>query len=361
LEVLSLTRKFGLIPQNERFIHRIATKSVKKYEVVKKGQIVYNPYVIWEGAIHSLKKFRAGIVSPVYLVWETKINCEWQYLDNLLRTEYMLKEYSKYSSGAVNRRRSIKKTLFVDIKIPLPPFQEQKNIALVLSKIQDAKEKTEAVLNSLKELKKSLMKHLFTYGAVSFEEADKVKMKETEIGEVPDHWVIKKMIDFATFQRGKDLPKSKQRDGNYPVVGSGGVIGYHDKFVCEGPGLVTGRSGSIGTLTYVEGRYWPHNTGLYAKDFHSNHPKYVYYFLHSFNFKKYATGVSVPTLNRNFIHSELVKVPPVTEQEHIASILSAVDAKIGTEEMTKESLNQLFKSMLCNLLSAKIRVNILET
>ena len=54
-QVLSLTKNFGLIWQSERFEKRIATIDVSKYKVVKKGQIVYNPYVIWEGAVHILR------------------------------------------------------------------------------------------------------------------------------------------------------------------------------------------------------------------------------------------------------------------------------------------------------------------
>lgn len=285
----------------------------------------------------------------------------------IVPNQHLNADYLYYLLGFYKRRIEIlgtgvtilyvSKNKFKTLKIPLPPLAEQRKIAFILSMTETAIEKTDSIINSLKTLKKSLMKHLFTYGAVSLEEIDRVIMKETEIGEVPDHWVLKKMIDFATFQRGKDLPKSKRRKGKYPVVGSGGIIGYHDKFVCDGPGLITGRSGSIGTLTYVEGKYWPHNTGLYVKDFHSNYPKYVYYFLHSFDFKKYATGVSVPTLNRNFIHSEIIKVPPLTEQKQIASILSSIDVKIDAEENKKKAISELFKSLLQNLMTAKVRVN----
>ena len=72
LKVLSLTKNHGLILQSERFGKRIATEDTSKYKVVREGQIVYNPYVIWEGAVHALRKHPAGLVSPVYPVWETR-------------------------------------------------------------------------------------------------------------------------------------------------------------------------------------------------------------------------------------------------------------------------------------------------
>ena len=88
------------------------------------------------------------------------------------------------------------------VKIPLPPLPEQKSIAFVLSTIQTAKEKTEQVIKATKELKKSMMKHLFTYGPVSLEEAEKVKLKETEIGMIPENWNIKFFNDVGVFQYG---------------------------------------------------------------------------------------------------------------------------------------------------------------
>lgn len=150
----------------------------------------------------------------------------------------------------------------------------------------------------------------------------------TELGALPEGWGAKTLVDVATLQRGKDLPKQNQISGPYPIVGSSGIIGRHNRCVCAGPGVITGRSGSIGKLIYVEKDYWPHNTCLYVKDFHANNPKFIYYLLHLLDFKKYATGVSVPTLNRNSIHSALLPTPPLPEQHRIAAVLSAVqDAK----------------------------------
>jgi type I restriction enzyme, S subunit len=85
LEVLSLTKRFGLIPQSSRFEKRVATENVDKYKVVRPGWIVYNPYVIWEGAIHALHSDRAGIVSPAYRVWERTEDDD-GFLDLVLRT-----------------------------------------------------------------------------------------------------------------------------------------------------------------------------------------------------------------------------------------------------------------------------------
>lgn len=240
--------------------------------------------------------------------------------------------------------------------LPLPPLPEQKAIAGVLSTIQKAIEAQDRIIAAARDLKKSLMRHLFTYGPVPVAEAEQVSLKETEIGPVPEHWEVQPLLDTATLQRGKDLPKQDQIHGQYPIIGSSGVIGYHNAFVCDGPGVVTGRSGSIGNLAYVEENYWPHNTGLYVRDFHGNEPKFIYYLLHLVDFHKYATGVSVPTLNRNSVHSALVPVPPIQEQQQITYMLTSADKKVVVEEKRKASLQTLFRTMLHHLMTGKVRV-----
>lgn len=135
---------------------------------------------------------------------------------------------------------------------------------------------------------------------------------------------------FIELQRGYDLTKSHMRDGNYPVVGSNSIIGYHCEYKHDGPGVITGRSGSLGEVQYIGGPYWPHNTSLWVKDFKGNIPKFVYYKLMTLNLQKYNAGGAVPTLNRNNLDNIEIAIPPVSEQMKIAYILSTYDDLIET-------------------------------
>ena len=96
--------------------------------------------------------------------------------------------------------------------------------------------------------------------------------------------------NFIKLQRGFDLPKVQMIKGEYPVIGSTTIIGYHNEYKVDSPGVITGRSGSLGFVQFVKKKYWPHNTSLWVKDFKGNDPKYVYYFLKVFGLERFNSG-----------------------------------------------------------------------
>lgn len=131
--------------------------------------------------------------------------------------------------------------------------------------------------------------------------------------------------DLVFFQRGYDITKTEQEPGHIPVVSSSGIHSYHSDFRAHGPGVVIGRKGSLGTIYYIDRPYWPHDTTLWSRDFKHNHARFVYYFLHTLELKRYDVGNSNPTLNRNHIHGLPIAIPEYPIQVRIASILSVYD------------------------------------
>jgi type I restriction enzyme S subunit len=240
--------------------------------------------------------------------------------------------------------------------IPLPPLPEQRAIAAVLGTVQAAIEATERVIAAAQELKRSLMRHLFTYGPIPVDQANQVPLQETEIGPVPAHWQVVELGEVVTLQRGNDLPRKQRKPGPYPVMGSNGVVGFHAEFVSRGPGVLVGRSGSVGATSWTDSRFWPLNTALWVRDFHGNDPKYTYYLLDYVHLEDYSAGVSVPTLNRNLLHPIRIGRPPAREQLNIALALTATDARIQAEQGKAHALNQLYGSMLHHLMTGKVRV-----
>lgn len=134
-----------------------------------------------------------------------------------------------------------------------------------------------------------------------------------------------KFRNFITLQRGFDLPKKNMVEGPYPVVGSTTIIGYHNKYKVSPPGVMTGRSGSLGKVQFIEQNYWPHNTSLWVKDFKGNNPKYIYYYLSTLGLDRFNSGAGVPTLNRNHLDELEIFVHDISDQRKIAATLSAYD------------------------------------
>lgn len=165
-------------------------------------------------------------------------------------------------------------------------------------------------------------------------------------------WARCRLGDLVTFQRGYDLPKTKMKSGNYPVVGSNGIIGWHNEYTTENPSITIGRSGNVGNPFVVKSRSWSHNTTLYIKEFKHVDPLFIYYFLKILNLANFAGGSAVPTLNRNHIHSLPVFVPvSIEEQQKIASILSALDNKIELNQKINENLEQQMQALYQKLLA----------
>ena len=151
--------------------------------------------------------------------------------------------------------------------------------------------------------------------------------------------------DFIRLNRGFDLPDYKIEKGEYPVITSTNIKAFHKEYKVEGPMVVTGRSGSLGKVQYIEGRCWPLNTSLYVKDYKGNFPRYVYYFLQMMHLEQYNAGAGVPTLNQNHLHSLKIKIHEKKLQQKIASILSSYDRLIENNTRRIRLLEQMAENL----------------
>lgn len=180
--------------------------------------------------------------------------------------------------------------------------------------------------------------------------------KQTEIGVIPEDWEVKPLKVVAPLQRGFDLPYSSIKDGIYPVVFSNGIGAYHSSYMVKGPGVVMGRSGTIGKIHYVKSDYWPHNTTLWVTDFHNNDPLFASYLFKTIPWNLYNSGSGVPTLNRNDVQDYLVAIPSPKEQTEIAAILSDVDTLINSLKRQIVKKKAIKQGAMQELLTGKRRL-----
>lgn len=272
----------------------------------------------------------------------------------------------------------------MDLTIPLPPLSEQKAIAHLLRTVQDAREKTEAVIEAAKTLKKSMMHYLFTYGPVPIDEAEQLPLKETEVGMVPEGWGISKLGDIAKIGNGSTPKKSRTEyweNGKIPWLTSKkiheSIITHADEFItnlaldeCHMPLVkkcsiliaITGQGKTLGNAAIVtfDTRINQHLAYIALKG-DSFNPEFVLYFLQSryryFRAISSSGGSTKGALTCGFLKTYPIPKPDDFDQGKIIDTFYAINKKIAAEESRKAALDQLFQTLLHDLMTAKIRVD----
>ena len=374
-EVLSLTKRMGLIPQRDRFTKRVATEDISEYKVVEPGWIAYNPFVLWEGAIHALRRLTPGVVSPAYAVWERNED-DGGYLDHVLRSPALIARYESLAAGAVNRRRTVKKQDFLEISLLCPPLDEQLRIATVLNSLQRAVALQEAVLQSATELKQALLTSLFTVGARS--EA----LRDTELGLRPDSWKVQPLAAIAKLASGGTPSRSKPEyweGGSIPWVKTGevnnDVIAETSECITQagldnssakkfppgtllmamyGQGITRGRVALLGLEAATNQAcvaIFPSEVLLSEFLFYLFQARYE-------EFRSRGHGANQPNLSAEILKSVLIAYPADTdEQQDIVRTLASVDERIRAAALERDLLNELYSGVLDAAVAGDVRVS----
>ena len=158
-------------------------------------------------------------------------------------------------------------------------------------------------------------------------------------------WPLVPLGDVITLQRGFDLPSQKRQPGKVPIVSSSGISDYHSQVGVKGPGVVTGRYGTIGQVFHINEDFWPLNTTLWGKDFHGNDHHFASYLLRTVDFQSCSDKSSVPGVNRNDLHRIPVLLPPLAEQKAIAAVLGALDDKIALNRRMNATLEGIARAL----------------
>lgn len=178
--------------------------------------------------------------------------------------------------------------------------------------------------------------------------------KETEIGEIPVEWEVKYAKNIFSLEYGKSLPEQLRKTGIFPVLGSNGIVGYHDQAICSSPGIVVGRKGSAGSVIWTDSDFYPIDTTYYT-DVRSNVDKqYLYYLLVNQKLYTLAQKAAVPGLNRDDVYSLRLPIPTLPEQKKIAEILSSVDEAIRATQAVIDQTKTLKQGLLNQLLTKGI-------
>jgi type I restriction enzyme S subunit len=232
---------------------------------------------------------RTGVSDPSYVYYLS--------LSDLVRGPA-----EKSMSGASGRQRASLQSI-VDIQLPAPPLPTQRKIAAILSAYDDLIENNLRRIKILEEMAQNLYREWFV--KFRFPGYEKVKFVDSPLGMIPEGWEVKRLQEVLTLKYGKALKKDARAGGAIPVYGSSGIVGYHDTPLTNGPGIVVGRKGNVGSVFWSEKDFFVIDTAYYVE---SEMPLlFLYYDLQGKNFLN--NDAAVPGLSRNQAYSLETVVP----------------------------------------------------
>lgn len=210
-------------------------------------------------------------------------------------------------AGGTTRVRITRRQL-ADFQILLPELSYQRKVSDLLAAFDELIENNRRRVQVLEEMARVIYREWFVH--LRYPGHKDTAFVDSPLGLIPEGWQVGIVGELIFLQRGFDLPTRKRVPGSIPVVGASGIQGHHGMAKVAGPGVTTGRSGTIGSVTYVSGDFWPLNTALWVKEFRCSTPLFAYMLLESLDLKQAASGAAVPTLNRNHVHGLPVVLPP---------------------------------------------------
>lgn len=187
------------------------------------------------------------------------------------------------------------------------------------------------------------------------------EMQDSEMGQIPKGWRVGKLGDVCEFAYGKGLKSENRIDGKYPVVGSNGIVGTHAEYFVDGPGIVIGRKGTIGEVTWIHQNFFPIDTTFYIKDLLGVKGLYFHYFLLKLqDFKKIGSDSAVPGLNRNQAYDNILNIPTKNSIEGFNNIARAIFENIQNNEQQSATLTAIRDALLPKLMNGEVSVETKE-
>jgi len=238
--------------------------------------------------------------------------------------------------------QNLNKEVVSKLLIPLPPLQEQKAIAKVLSDVDELIASIEKLINKKQNIKQGTMQLLLT--------------GKKRLPGFTGEWEVKQVGDVLKVKHGKSQHQVATEDGQYPILATGGEIGRADQYLFNKPSVLIGRKGTIDRPQYVETPFWTIDTLFYTDIYNDSEPKYIYYLFSTIDWYSYNEASGVPSLNASTIEKINISLPPLPEQKAIAQILSDMDAEIEALEKKLQKYKLVKEGMMEKLLTGKVRL-----
>jgi len=268
------------------------------------------------------------------------------------------------------------------VRLPIPPLQEQKAIAAVLGALDDKIELNRRMNVTLEAMARALFKSWFVdFDPVRAKIAGKQpfgmdtattalfpsRLTSSPLGDIPEGWEVGRLSDILELLYGKALTKEDRQSGPYPVYGSGGVTGYNSSALVKGPGIIVGRKGTVGSLYWEDRNFFPIDTVFYVVPKQYFSLAYIFSQLECLGLENMNTDAAVPGLNReNAYRLDIVKPsqsiltaytkPSQSILTAYTSTASEIRGKIRANNSEIEKLEKTRDYLLPKLISGDIRI-----
>jgi type I restriction enzyme, S subunit len=258
--------------------------------------------------------------------------------------------------------RNLDWKLYTKTLLPYPKPDEQTAIASILSKVDEAIQATQNSIKATEKLKKGLMQNLLT-GKLKPDGTWRTKdefIKVEKFGNVPVGWETTLFGKKIVVQYGKSQKEIVSETGNIPIYGTGGIIEYGNVALFSKESILIGRKGTIDKPFYLNNPFWAVDTTYYVESFEEGNIKYLFYLLQTKNLKSLNEATGVPSLTRRTLNRQRLILPPNEVQNEIVKKIDTIDDFIHNKQTKVQKLQRLKKSLMQNLLTGKMRVDVDE-
>jgi len=257
-----------------------------------------------------------------------------------------LAEFRNLSTGAATKFLTL--TILNQTEIALPPLRIQHQITGILSAYDELIENSQQRIRILETMARALYREWFVQ--FRFPGHEKTPRVASTLGEIPQGWEVKKLGDILELNYGKALRKEDRREGEYPVFGSSGVIGYHDESLVKGPGVIVGRKGNVGSVFWSDDDFFVIDTAYFVTA--SVPLRFVFYDLQTKNFIN--GDAAVPGLSRYQAYSLEVLIPPSDLLERFCRLADDFEHQGSILRRQIQNLRATRDLLLPRLLSGRI-------
>ena len=249
----------------------------------------------------------------------------------------------------------------LNLLVPLPLLPEQRSIAKILSDLDSKIELNQKMNKTLEAIAQAIFKHWFIDFEFPNEEGKPYRssggeMVDSELGIIPKGWRVDNAVNLFKLEYGWHLPEWNRKNGNIPVFGSGGHVGFHDKLFVNGPGIIIGRAGKIGnnSIYYSDVAFCPLETTYYVSVSNNKLIRYIYIMLRKVPMLN--TGSSVPNLSRESVHNTKIVIPKIELIEKFDDNIKQLFDLIENNKNQSQILSDIRDLLIPKLMSGKIRV-----